>query len=436
MLRHPTPRLARTGPAARSAATRPAAVALLAGRAARTFTALACAALLAGCSGADGTGVTSPPPPPLPPPPTDTVLALGERLFDAETFGGNGRTCVTCHMRETGTITIEAVAERLARDPADALFRHDGLDGGDAGVSRIAANATVRVELQLPPFVTLANDPARRTIVVNRGVPSTINTPALDGGVRAALMYDLRHNDLQAQALDAVRGHAKSTVTPTAAQLDAIAAFEKGNDRFFSSAAIRTHARGGPQPELPAGNTESERRGRLFFLDKAVAGTKQGMCGECHAGANLNEVSELGARESGSAGLLPGAKFGSTLVAETNRNHDPLYTFRVDDGAGDVRLVSLPDPGILLTDRRSASHLAAFQQAGLHPAVNAGFFKTPSLWGVRLTPPYFHDNSAKTLRDVVDHYANVFFKRFTFVGAFVELTEQDRQDIVAFLRLL
>jgi cytochrome c peroxidase len=260
-----------------------------------------------------------------------------------------------------------------------------------------------------------------------------MNTPALDGGARAALMYDLRARDLQAQALDAIHGHAKSTAEPTREQLDAIALFERTNDRFFSSAAIRTHARGGPQPELPAGTTESERRGRLFFLDKAVAGTKQGMCGQCHSGPNLNEVSELGTQE---IGFTAGSKFATALVAETNTNHDPVYTFRVDDGAGDVRLVRLPDPGIMLTDRQSSPHLAAFQPLGTHPALNAGLFKTPSLWGVRLTPPYFHDNSANTLREVVDHYGDVLFKRITFRGVFVPLTEQDREDIVAFLKLL
>ena len=29
----------------------------------------------------------------------------GERLFRKETFGGNGRTCETCHSRSTGTLS-------------------------------------------------------------------------------------------------------------------------------------------------------------------------------------------------------------------------------------------------------------------------------------------------------------------------------------------
>ena len=391
-----------------------------------------CLATVAQCGGA--ADAVTPPPPPPPAPPTETALEVGRRTFDVEQFGGNGRTCVTCHMRETGTITVEAVAARLAADPQDALFRHDALDGGTAGTGRLLAQATIRVELTLPPFVTLVDDPTQRTIVVNRGVPSTMNSPSLDGGVDAALMYDLRERDLQAQALGAIHGHAKGTVEPTRAQLDAIALFERNDERFFSSPTIRTHAQGGPQPELPAGVTESERRGRLFFLSDPAAGTKRGMCGQCHSGPNLNALSTFGASQSG--GIPEGAKFGSALVAEKNASKDPVLRFRVDNGAGDVRQVQIADPGVMLTDRLASAHLLRFTPANRHPALNAGFFKTASLWGVRLTPPYFHDNSAKSLREVVDHYGDVFFAQIQFSGAFVTLTEQDRQDIVAFLLLL
>ena len=49
----------------------------------------------------------------------------GERLFRKETFGGNGRTCETCHSPSTGTLSPDDVRERL-RDPTDPLFLHDG----------------------------------------------------------------------------------------------------------------------------------------------------------------------------------------------------------------------------------------------------------------------------------------------------------------------
>jgi cytochrome c peroxidase len=395
------------------------------------------AACLAGCSGGTDAVTPTQPPPPPPPPPALPDLALGKKVFDEETFGGNGRTCVTCHTPETGTLTIDEVAARLTGPPGNALFLHDALDNGIAGTTRIAAHATIRVEIDLPPYVTLVNDPARRTIIVNRGIPSTINAPALDGGPLAAFMYDLRNNDLKEQALGAIRGHAKGTTEPTAKELEALAFFEQQDGRFFSSAALRANAAGGARSALPAGTTDSERRGRLFFLEDGIQGTTQGMCGQCHGGPNLNQITPLGAGPGLAAGgLALGSKFANTLVSETNVNNDPRYIFRVDNGAGDVRQVISPDPGIMLTERRNSRHLSNFVGSDIHPALLVGMFKTPSLWGVKNTPPYFHDNSAKTLREVVDHYADRLFKQFPFGGVFATLTEQEREDIVAFLKLL
>ena len=359
----------------------------------------------------------------------------GRRLFDHETFGGNGRTCRTCHMVGNGTITVDAVAQRLAEDPGDPLFLHDGLDDGVVGTSRIATHATIRVELQLPPNVTLLDDPLRRTIVVNRGVPTTMNAPALDAGPLAALMLDLRNVDLQEQALGAIHGHAQNTIEPTAQQLDAIAAFQQTDLRFFSSNELRAFAHGGPPPELPEGRTPSQKRGRLFFIDTPSApGQKQGACAFCHSGPMLNAANQFAFPDFFTP---PGAKVNTALVAEANRPGNPEFTFRVDNGFGNIRIVTTPDPGVMLTNPRTP-HLNAFLPPPfvIHPAFFAGFFKTPSLWGVRHTPPYFHDNSAKTLREVVDHYGDEFFKFFTIGGEFITLTEQDRQDIVAFLETL
>src|SRR5262245_59910120 len=44
-------------------------------------------------------------------------LRAGRKLFDVETFGGNGRTCRTCHSKQTGTFSPEEALARLAQDP-------------------------------------------------------------------------------------------------------------------------------------------------------------------------------------------------------------------------------------------------------------------------------------------------------------------------------
>jgi cytochrome c peroxidase len=52
------------------------------------------------------------------------------------------------------------------------------------------------------------------------------------------------------------------------------------------------------------------------------------------------------------------------------------------------------------------------------------------LWGVSRTAPYFHDNSAKTLEEVVQQYARFF----GVLG--LTLTEQDQKDLVAYMKLM
>ncbi len=64
----------------------------------------------------------------------------------------------------------------------------------------------------------------------------------------------------------------------------------------------------------------------------------------------------------------------------------------------------------------------------------ANMFKTPTLWGVKNTAPYFHDNSAKDLDEVLEHY-NWFFENIIGLPK-NSLTPQDIIDIKAFLNLL
>jgi cytochrome c peroxidase len=75
----------------------------------------------------------------------------------------------------------------------------------------------------------------------------------------------------------------------------------------------------------------------------------------------------------------------------------------------------------------------ALQQFGLRLAFFANLFKVPTLWGVKDTAPYFHDNSAKDFDDLLKQY-DLFF--VTFFGDAMTLTPQDRADIKAFLKLL
>lgn len=65
-------------------------------------------------------------------------------------------------------------------------------------------------------------------------------------------------------------------------------------------------------------------------------------------------------------------------------------------------------------------------------------FKTPTLRQVAQRPPYMHDGSLATLRDVVDHYVKGGIDRPSRSPMMhpVQLTEQERGDLVAFMETL
>ena len=371
-------------------------------------------------------------------------LLQGRRLFDDETFGGNGRTCLTCHSERTGTVSPEDARHRFELDPHDPLFVHDGSDDDDgdgtgdgAHVTRMLSDATILMRIPLHPNVTLKADPGARFVTVRRGIPTTINTPALD----PVLMLDGRQSALESQALDAITGHAQSTRTVQALELALIAGFQRNANRFFSSPALYFFAHGGGAPRLPVGRTASEKRGRTFFEDVppdfsvSPPNFKVGACASCHSGPMLNQTNQFLPIP-----VPPGTRFQTVLVSELNESGNPPidFVFHNQDVPGGIIEVSSPDPGrALVTGRAEGSDPTS--PASTFDNLNA--FKIPPLRGIRHTAPYFHDNSAKTLEAVLRHY-RTFFALVTDPDGpgpappLIDLSEQDQKDIIAFLKLL
>lgn len=339
-------------------------------------------------------------------------LFRARHLFERETFGGNGRTCLTCHSRETGTFTPQDAQRRFAQNPKDPLFRGDGTDDGKGtGVSRITKDATILVTIPLPDNVHLANDPTARSVVLRRGVPSTLNTPALD----PELMLDGRQPNLIAQARGAIFDHAQAKKEPNPKDLQLIAAFQH-LPSFFSSTTMLKYAYAGIKPKLPEGKTAAEKRGKRFFIDVAPTGDfKAGLCAGCHSGDMLNETNEF----IPAPPFRRGGRYQSIGVSEFNAVQNPVFDFVFTNPDGSTTTIPSPDPGRALITGNAQDF----------ESVNA--FKIPSLWGAARTAPYFHDNSAKTLEDVARHYA-LFFE----VVSPIRLTQQDQQDMVAYMKLL
>jgi cytochrome c peroxidase len=344
----------------------------------------------------------------------------GKHLFELETFGGNGRTCLTCHSRATGTVSPQDAQARFLANPADPLFAHDGSDDGQGnGVTRMLADATVLMTIPLPPNVRLAGS-ADRFVVLRRGIPTTLNTPALD----PVLMLDGRQPSLELQAAGAIQDHAQAVTVPSGKQLQRIGEFQL-TDAFFSSLALRDLARGGPAPGLPQGTTPEEQRGRVFFEDvppDPTQGFRPGLCSHCHSGPLLNQTNQFAAAFIGLP-IPAGARFMNVGVSDFNSAGNPVREFIFNEGTSQELHWFSPDPGRALITG----------MVDLPPVEHLNAFKISPLRGIRRTAPYFHDNSARTLEDVAAHYAQ-FFAAVT--GGVIQLTPQDEADMVAFMKLL
>jgi cytochrome c peroxidase len=329
----------------------------------------------------------------------------GKQLFTRGEFGGNGRTCETCHTLETGDVTLDHIRTRFVEDPSDPLFRAiDSDDGSGVAYDRLLTHATFRVFVDLPSNIRLADDPGATRVALFRSTLPT-NNIALD----PFIMWDGREPNLPHQALDAFVTHSEITEQPTPEELERIGAFQERQP--FSSPAVDRFAKGGPPPSLPEGHTPSERRGRAFFIP--TPGVVN--CSLCHSGPMLNET-----LPSVPMQVPPGSRFTDTLVSALNQTGLPLRTYIITTPDGSTNTVTTSDPGRMLISGDPAD-------------VNR--FKQPTLWGVKNTAPYFHDNSAKTLEDVLEHY-DFFLRRAGAQFGFRGFTAQDKSDIIAYLKLL
>lgn len=152
--------------------------------------------------------------------------------------------------------------------------------------------------------------------------------------------------------------------------------------------------------------TESQRRGGALFFSEKVE------CYHCHGGFAFSD-----------SAVSEGSFF------ELSFHNTGLYDV---DGKG-----AYPEPNRGLVDVTGKPE-------------HMGRFRAPTLRNLAVTAPYFHDGSAKTLSDVIDHYAaggrtitsgpfagdgsKSPLKSDLLIG--FTLTAQERQDLLAFLESL
>jgi cytochrome c peroxidase len=323
----------------------------------------------------------------------------GRQVFEHKQFGGNGRTCITCHSSETGTVTPEEVRARFAQDPNETLFRaKDSDDGTGSSYDRLLNWALFTVQIEphfnaLPCLNAPENPPATPSecivdpdmpVTLFRGTGNTINTAPLD----EVLMLDGRFDNLEEQAVGAIHTHYDNTEEPDEKDLRRLAQFQHTR-QFFSSDELYAFDNGGPAPVLPPGNTPQEILGKKFFEEN-------GLCGMCHSGPMLNTRSRF--NPSG-----PGGRFDQTQVNARNMlvlpEPVPRRWWRLLTTQNKFVLRNYHDAGHMLQTGR-LNHF--------------GQFRIPSLWNVKNTAPYFHNNSAADLDILLKHYQEFFLKHPPF----------------------
>lgn len=410
----------------------------------------------------------------------------GCELFFEETFDGNGRTCGTCHLNEllngdpsdnNFDFTPEDAQAIFDKDPTHPLFRPiDSDDGAGADYTMLLAHGLARIRFELPPNVTVDEtdspfvhvDPetGRTTVTVLRSTPSVENMR-----FEERLMWDGRMgDDLEAQAIDAVETHFEPGRLPTEQEAADLAVFQR---HLFTNDTIRRWAKNGIEPELPrvppGKKWDSERRGREFFVSHPVvpdAPVRGGHCATCHSGPMLDTTNEFNpvqpANETFTNNFVsetntanpafgPGARVGIQLPELTYRitlqydvvMPDGLPFFGIPAGtplfpAGTVFTLRSSDPGSILVTGDPCEMVAAClinsdPENGIFSTTS--FFRTSSLWGAADTAPYFHDNSASTLEEVMEVYRTLFL--VTAIGtdnpAWI-LTPQEEADIIAYMK--
>jgi cytochrome c peroxidase len=410
----------------------------------------------------------------------------GCELFFTETFDGNGRTCGSCHLNELGNrdasdnnldFSPEDAQRIFDEDPAHALFRPmDSDDGAGEDYTMLLAHGLVRIPFVLPPNVTVDEvdspfvrvDPVtgQTTVTVLRSTPSTENM-----ALEESLMWDGRNGaDGHQQAIDAVTTHFQAGRLPTAAEAADLSFFQ---EQIFTNRSLRRFAKGGAAPTLPeaprGSHWDSVRRGREFFVSHEVvpgAPVRGGHCATCHSGPMLDTTNEFNpvapaghvlsnnfVSETNTANprFPPGSRVGIQLPELTYRitaTHDVVMEpgiplFPIPPGApifpaGSTFTLRSSDPGRILTNGEPCELVAACLINSDPVSGQLGttsVFRISSLWGSADTAPYFHDNSATTLEEMMDVYRTVFLATAFGTGnpAWM-LSPQEEADILAYMR--
>lgn len=329
------------------------------------------------------------------PTPEDELIAKGRAIFFNETFNGNGRVCASCHPDGNSTSLDPTFIATLA--PTDSLFVAEFNSDLKENFEnpRLMRNFSLILE-NLDGFDSL---PGRFTM---RGIPHILGlstSVASQGGPRTGWSGDGAPGDgsLRSFATGAVIQHFTKTLNrvagidfrlPTNDELDALEAFQLSLGRQEDL-------------QLPLPFKDSAvLRGQALFNDPTT-----GKCFACHDNAGANANPGIFGADAGNLNFNTGVEDLPDQPADLTGELIPP-----DDGFG--------NPG-------------------------DGTFNTPSLVEAADTPPFFHNNSVKTLEGAIAFYNGDTFTNspagqliIGATGSGINLDATQVDAVAAFLRVI
>jgi cytochrome c peroxidase len=330
---------------------------------------------------------TLPPGMPQPRVPADNPMtrgkvAIGHRLFyDVRLSGNETQSCATCHRPELAFTDGKATPVGSTGEP-------------------LPRNSPSIVNSAYRSTLTWAN-PALVTLEKQMEVPLFATHPVelgVDDGNKAKVLNRIRRDPWYAQRFPRAFRTAKRPISWTDV-IRSIAAFERSI--VSANSKYDRYLRG--KAEL----SPAERRGMDLFMGE------EGECSHCHGSFLFDDQDTY----VGSPRERP--KFHNTGIYNVGETGEYPY----------------PNRGVYEITGRPK---------------DMGAFRAPSLRNAARTAPYMHDGSVATLKEVVDNYAaggrDITTGPYAGDGrqnphkdpliSGIDLSERDREDIVAFLTTL
>ncbi len=370
------------------------------------------------------------------------AMFIGFSIVAQKTITSNTRTCFSCHRGANNNFGMGSTFPLSSRISAqDALFTGIDADASgdpdamhnldDFGLIRIRPN---RFNPQRPE-----SDPYRK-VLTWRKTPQLVNVAfaqsfLVDGRGRVLFEADRGAIFAHTQA-----GDDRFDDLFSLGQEADLEAFQFGlvsDPRLLAlrDAQSPLHDKLAHDPfyTVPV-QTQAERRGERLFKNS---------CMSCHNTPNvfnnLDNVEALGAdqalRPVNYPAFAPSTGRSFDIgVSERNAHH---LRFTSPDGNGGFETVVLP----LARDDGSTASLPVTFDVGLAATTarydDVGRFKVPQLRDVKHNAPYFHDNSAATLEDVVDYFNSDQYNHSKDGRRYpIHLSQQQRADLLAFLNVL